>query len=253
MTAYLKVGGAWRTITGPKVKIGGAWKTASAGWIKRAGVWRKVWPISGQVGNSGSTINTNAGAKAVAMAGLAGSYLFALVAVTNQHANNGTITDNKGGTWGPLIEANNSAPNRSVGIWARNEPCTDGTQVTVTWTPGTAGSTADGGGFTLIRVDGFGAYTVPQMKAVNDQASGVPTVTMDNNFDSSSLLLGITISTDRAPAAPTGWTNQFQSSYFTPQTYISTSTRDFGQTGNQIAWGILNASNWCACVAEIKP
>ena len=42
MTAHVKVGGVWRTLT-PKFKVGGAWKTATGGWVKVAGVWRKFY------------------------------------------------------------------------------------------------------------------------------------------------------------------------------------------------------------------
>lgn len=254
MTAWVKVAGVWRTLT-PRAKVGGSWRSLNGGFVKVAGVWRKFYPATGAIVLGSSTINSSTGAKAASVTGKAGSFLAAMVVVTNQTAANGTITDSTGGTWGPMVSANNSAPNRSCAIWLRNEPMVDGSAVVVTYTPSTAGSTADGGGLTVVRLDGFGgAYpNAIQWKGVSDPLDGVPTVTLDSGVDANSALLAVTCSTNRAPAAPSGFVNHYSSSYFTPSLFASTSSRDFGQVSNVIQWGTLSATGWCACALEVKP
>lgn len=46
MAGSVKVGGAWKTVSGASVKVGGAWKTVSAGYTKVGGAW-KQWYSSG--------------------------------------------------------------------------------------------------------------------------------------------------------------------------------------------------------------
>ena len=57
MAGSVKVGGAWKTVSGASVKVGGAWKTVSAGYTKVGGAW-KQWYSSGSyffgVFNAGS-------------------------------------------------------------------------------------------------------------------------------------------------------------------------------------------------------
>lgn len=42
MTAYVKVGGAWKDFA-PSVKVGGTWKNVDAAYVKVGGVWKKVY------------------------------------------------------------------------------------------------------------------------------------------------------------------------------------------------------------------
>ena len=46
MTLHHKVGGAWRTISQPKLKLTGAWRDASAMYTKVNGEWRQTWPAN---------------------------------------------------------------------------------------------------------------------------------------------------------------------------------------------------------------
>ena len=41
MAGSVKVGGAWKTVSGASVKVGGAWKTVSAGYTKVGGAWKQ--------------------------------------------------------------------------------------------------------------------------------------------------------------------------------------------------------------------
>ena len=199
------------------------------------------------------TLNTNSTAKVASVVGAGGARLFAVVIVTNQAATNGTLTDDKGGTWNYLVFASNSAPNRSCAIWWRSELLTDASTVTVTYTPGASPTTNDGGGLVVFRVDGLGPAWNVVGGTASDPANGVPALTSSAPPVANSVMLGVVINNSIAVAAPANWETQAQGGYANPTLNYTVATCDAGEATQTTTWGISSALNWCGAQVEILP
>lgn len=57
MTAHVKDGGTWKTLTGLHVKDAGTWKAVSAGYVKDAGTWKQFYGAGGGGGGGGVSVS----------------------------------------------------------------------------------------------------------------------------------------------------------------------------------------------------
>jgi len=208
------------------------------------------------IGASAHTINTNAGAKVVAITGKAGSNLVAVCVSTATLSQ--PPTDDKGGSWIQAVNtASSAAPARYLRIFVRQSGgLADASTVTVTETP-TSGDT--GGGMAVFRLDNAdetapGYAYLDNNGLVSDGATGVPYLAFSAGAClATNCQIGAVISTNTSPAAPTGWTLYASGSYATPTLFWAIYYRTSGETGTTISCGAASATGWCSSCVEFKP
>jgi hypothetical protein len=221
-----------------------------------AAMWNSVaGPQTIVVGASAHTINTNAGAKVVAITGKAGSNLVAVCFSTNTLPQ--PPTDDKGGSWIQAVNTASSAGVRHLRIFVRQSGgLADASTVTVTMTP-TSGDT--GGGIAVFRLDNAdetapGYAYLDNNGLISDPATGVPYLPFSAGAClATNCQIGCVISTNISPAAPTGWTLYTSGSYATPTLFWSIFYRQSGETGTTISCGAASATAWCSSCVEFKP
>lgn len=79
MTLHLRVGGAWKAVTDPRIKVSGAYKNVTDGWIKVGGVWKRFYQrtttttLQSIIAAAGLTTGLEFSIDAAALASYAGS------------------------------------------------------------------------------------------------------------------------------------------------------------------------------------
>lgn len=251
MTAFVKVGGAWKPLT-PHVKVSGSWRTLAGGWVKVAGVWRKFHPstVPLEVVLLGSVFNTSTGTKS--LSGLPvqiGDWIIVLAASTGNTLF--TVSDSAAvpayNEYGRALKASSAD---AMAWFARTSLIASAEALTVTCDQ----SSSTGGGIAVFAVRGS-AGVVRSAGAVNNVAAGTnPAPVLSSAPLSTSAILGGWFNGAQVGISPrAGYTEQFDLTYGTPAAQFEAMVRVGGETSQTIAWGGAPGTGiHCASAIELS-
>lgn len=74
MTGLVKVGGAWKDVSGMSVKVGGAWKDVAKGFTKVSGAWKEFFAPSAGSFDLLESYTSNGSVKTIEFTNLATTY-----------------------------------------------------------------------------------------------------------------------------------------------------------------------------------
>jgi hypothetical protein len=209
-------------------------------------------PAEGAVRLLGSTFDTNSGTKSVVATPAVGD-LTVLICAHSDNTSTALPTDTQSGTY-TLVESRLSATgNDKMTLWVRTALIPSAISTTFSHAPGTS----TGGGLVVLAVSGMthvGAAAVRQSAGLDNQAAQVPEVTLGMSPVSTNVVLGAVFS-GLNPATltpPSGWTEQVDVGYLTPERGLEVCGVSGGQTAALVPWGSSTSSDFAALVMELN-
>jgi len=164
-------------------------------------------------------------------------------------------TDNQGGTYTKLAQAEQASGARSASIWVRDTLVASAVAHQIT--QGDPPGSDTGGGFQVQEWSGFtvgGSVVLVQSAQQDTQAaSTTPAPTFPQSAATGNPTIGqvVNASTTATLTEPTNWTERVDTGYNTPATGLETATRDSGFTGTTITWGGTSPTAFCDIIVEL--
>lgn len=199
---------------------------------------------------------TAAGVHTVAITPAVGDLLVVIEGYSGgTRASSTAVTDNQGGTYTKLAQAEQASGARSASFWVRNTLVSSAVSHTVS--QGDPPGSDTGGGLQVMALSGFtvGGSVVCVQTAQQDTqaASTTPAPTFPQSAATGNITIGQVqnASTTATLTQPTGWTERVDQGYNTPAHGIETVTRDSGFTGTTITWGSTSPTAFCDIIVEL--
>jgi hypothetical protein len=202
------------------------------------------------------TFNTAAGGKTAAITPAVGGLLVVIEGYSGgTRASSTDVTDDQGGTYTKLAQAEQASGARSSSIWVRDTLVSSAVSHTVS--QGAPPGTETGGGIQVMEFSGFtvgGSGVLVQSAQQDSQAaSTTPAPTFPQSAATGNLTIGqvLNASTTANLTEPSGWAERNDSGYSTPATGLEYVTRDSGFTGTTITWGSTSPTAFCDIIVEL--
>jgi len=202
------------------------------------------------------TFNTATGGKTAAITPAVGGLLVVIEGYSGgTRASSTDVTDDQGGTYTKLAQAEQASGARSSSIWVRDTLVSSAVSHTVS--QGAPPGTETGGGIQVMEFSGFtvgGSGVLVQSAQQDSQAaSTTPAPTFPQSAATGNLTIGqvLNASTTANLTEPSGWAERNDSGYNTPATGLEYVTRDSGFTGTTITWGSTSPTAFCDIIVEL--
>jgi hypothetical protein len=200
-----------------------------------------------------TTWNTTAGNKTAVLTPAVGA-LLVVVSGSSGITTDPTITDDRGGTYTKILIAVRSGTGSAIWCHVRDQLVSSAVAHTVTYAPGAADT---GGGLHVEEWSGItkvGAAAVLQSAKLENQASGgTPTATFGASAQSSNpTIAAFNQLANATMVEPSGWTEQQDSAYTTPNNNLEVAIRNSGFTGTVVTWGAASSGQFCDFIVELN-
>lgn len=166
------------------------------------------------------------------------------------------VEDDAGGSY-TLISGSSHVQGTSVcGLFVRNSLISTAETIFLTVDFTTNGVTHTGCAVAAFKVTGMpssnvGSAAIRQVGTQGNTASGTPTVTMPSAFLTGNAGIAyFHTATVSETLPPSGWTEQFDAGYISPNRRMEVATRNSGETSDTITWG-ESETLFSAGVAEL--
>jgi len=206
--------------------------------------------------NQATNFTTAAGSHTGAITPSVGNLLVVVEGYSGGTRSSSTpVTDNQGGTYTKLAQAEQASGARSASIWVRDTLVSSAVSHTIT--QGDPPGSDTGGGFQVQEWSGFtvgGSVVLVQSAQQDSQAAlGTPAPTFPQAADTANPTIGQVqnASTVATVTEPTGWTERVDTGYNTPAHGLETVTRDSGFTGTTVTWGGTSPTAFCDIIVEL--